>query len=93
MKVLTPLVLHNLNNVEPFLTSVLELRQSDVVTKFHVVRRIDIPDFEPVDVTLDMLLTEGNRLAEEQDRVNSLKLSVEYLKNTGNGGSLIGLKG
>ena len=54
---------------------------------------MDLPDFQPVDVTLDMLLVEGHRLAGEQDRVNSLKLSVEYMKDTGSGGSLIGLQG
>ena len=57
-------------------------------------RRVDLPNFEPVEVTIDMLLAEGHRLAEEQNRVNSLKLSEEYMKDTGGGGvSLIGLKG
>ena len=41
-----------------------------------------------------MLLVEGRRLAAEQQAVNDLKLSAEYMKDTGNaGGSLIGLKG
>ena len=49
--------------------------------------------FDVVDVTLDALMTEGQRLAAEQDMVNELKLSKEYLKNQGGAGGLLGLTG
>lgn len=50
--------------------------------------------FEPVRLTVDKLLTEGERLAMEQEQVNRHRLSEEYMKNTGaSGPSLIGLNG
>jgi len=53
-----------------------------------------LPSFEPDNITLDILLAEGHRLAGEQQAVNQLKLSDEYMRDTGaGGGSLIGLKG
>lgn len=53
-----------------------------------------MPLFEPVELRLEDLLKEGDRLAEEQENVNRLRLSDEYMKNTGKkGSSLIGLKG
>lgn len=56
--------------------------------------REELPTFEPVALHLDDLLKEGMRLADEQDNVNRLRLSHEYLKNTGKKGrSLIGLSG
>jgi hypothetical protein len=58
------------------------------------VRRENLPSFEPVDLNLEDLMKEGHRLAEEQENVNRLKLSEEYMKNTGGGGvSLVGLQG
>ncbi|KAL4448554.1 hypothetical protein ABPG75_005773 [Micractinium tetrahymenae] len=39
-----------------------------------------LPEFEPVDLTLDMLITEGRRLVAEQEMVNRMRLSQEYLK-------------
>ena len=58
------------------------------------LRRSELPSFEPVDITLDLLLAEGHRLAGEQAAVNALKLSEEYMRDTGGGGSsLVGLKG
>jgi hypothetical protein len=57
-------------------------------------RRRDLPVFQQVELRLSDLLAEGQRLVAEQDAVNSLKLSEEYLKDTGGGGgSLIGLMG
>ncbi|EIE26946.1 hypothetical protein COCSUDRAFT_11792, partial [Coccomyxa subellipsoidea C-169] len=65
-----------------------------LIDHMHVVRRKDLPSFEPVDLKLEDLLKEGHRLAEEQENVNRLKLSEEYMKNSGGGGvSLIGLQG
>lgn len=56
--------------------------------------RENLPLFEPVELRLEDLLKEGDRLAEEQENVNRLRLSDEYMKNTGKkGSSLIGLKG
>lgn len=53
-----------------------------------------MPTFEPVDLHVDDLLKEGRRLVAEQDAVMRLKLSDEYMKNTGKKGrSLIGLSG
>lgn len=72
----------------------LDSEDADMKEFAHrLLKKVDLPDFQPVDVTLDMLLVEGHRLAGEQDRVNSLKLSKEYMKYTGSGGSLIGLQG
>ena len=57
-------------------------------------RRSVLPSFEPDNITLDLLLAEGRRLAGEQEAVNQLKLSEEYMRDTGGGGaSLIGLQG
>lgn len=54
-----------------------------------------LPKFEPVDLRLDTLLEEGQRLVQEQESVRSHKLSEEYFRNVnvGGGPSLIGLKG
>ena len=56
--------------------------------------REGLPTFEPVQLHVEDLLKEGRRLAAEQDAVNSLRLSDEYMKNTGKTGrSLVGLQG
>lgn len=56
--------------------------------------RRNLPVFQQVELRLSDLLVEGQRLVAEQDAVNSLKLSKEYLKDTGGGcGTLIGLMG
>ena len=57
--------------------------------------RENLPTFEPVQLALEDLLKEGNRLAEEQEMVNKMKLSEEYMKNSGDtsGVSLVGLQG
>ena len=55
--------------------------------------RDDLPKFEPVDLTVDVLLQEGRRLADEQQQVLNFKLSEDYMKKTGSGPSLIGLSG
>jgi hypothetical protein len=52
-----------------------------------------LPSFEPVDLSLKDLLAQGERLVAEQDLVQSMKLSKEYLKNQTGSGSLIGLSG
>ena len=56
--------------------------------------REGLPEFEALPITLERLLEQGRRLAEQQDFVNSMKLSKEYLKDAGGAGpSLIGLSG
>lgn len=61
----------------------------------RLVKKEDLPEFEPVKVTLDALFQEGDRLAQEQQHVNDFKLSEEYMKDSAKskGGSLIGLMG
>lgn len=58
------------------------------------MHREGLPLFEPQNATLENLIAQGNRLAQEQEHVMTHRLSEEYNKNTGNGvGGLIGLKG
>ncbi|EFN56322.1 hypothetical protein CHLNCDRAFT_144763 [Chlorella variabilis] len=60
----------------------------------RLLRQEDLPQFEPVDLTLLMLMEEGRRLQAEQDMVNSMRLSDEYLKKQRKvGRSMIGLSG
>jgi hypothetical protein len=60
----------------------------------RLVRQEGLPTFEPVDLTLKDLMKEGERLVYEQEMVNSMKLSDEYLKKqTKAGKSIIGLSG
>ncbi|CAK0780317.1 hypothetical protein CVIRNUC_005010 [Coccomyxa viridis] len=61
----------------------------------RLINREGLPTFEPVDLHVEDLLKEGRRLVAEQDAVNRLKLSDEYMKNTGKKGgrSLVGLQG
>lgn len=56
--------------------------------------RKGLPVFNKVEVTLDGLVAQGRRLAQEQQMVNEHKLSQDYLKDTGpSQPGLIGLKG
>ena len=56
--------------------------------------REGLPTFEPVQLHVEDLLKEGSRLAAEQDAVMRLRLSDEYMRNTGKKGqSLVGLQG
>ena len=56
----------------------------------RLLRKEGLPTFKPVDITLEMLLKEGGRLAREQQLVNDFKLSEEYMKQQRGSGSLIG---
>jgi hypothetical protein len=51
----------------------------------------DLPEFEPVPLTLAMLVAEGMRLVKEQELVNTSKLGEEYMVSVlcwgGGGGS------
>ncbi len=56
--------------------------------------RKGLPVFNKVVVTIDSLVAQGRRLAQEQQMVNDHKLSQDYLKDTGpSQPGLIGLKG
>lgn len=46
----------------------------------RLVRQENLPKFEPVELTLKMLMREGDRLVREQEMVMRLKLSDDYLK-------------
>ncbi len=46
----------------------------------RLINKEGLPEFEPVPLSLDMLLAEGRRLVAEQDAVNSAKLSEEYMR-------------
>ncbi|KAL0037164.1 hypothetical protein WJX79_003556 [Trebouxia sp. C0005] len=60
----------------------------------RLVSKQGLPVFNKVKVTVDSLIAQGNRLAQEQQMVNDHKLSQEYLKDTGpSQPGLIGLKG
>lgn len=60
----------------------------------RLLKKDNLPKFEPVDITLPILLKEGERLVKEQDRINSLRLSDEYLKKQKYmGKSILGLQG
>lgn len=61
----------------------------------RLLKQEGLPDFEPVNLTLEDLVKEGTRLAEQQQYVNDHKLSVDYMKDLGKSksGGLIGLKG
>ena len=43
----------------------------------------NLPKFEPVNLTLDMLIREGERLAYEQEMVNQHNLARDYFRNFG----------
>ena len=62
----------------------------------RLLRKEDLPIFEPVDLTLEMLYKEGDRLVAEQEKLNSMRLSTEYLKHlrkSKKAPSIIGMKG
>ncbi|MEW5311269.1 MAG: hypothetical protein WDW38_002999 [Sanguina aurantia] len=61
----------------------------------RLVGRTGLPEFEPVQLTLDMLLTEGARLERESALVRESSLSKEYLKQSVHKSTrkLIGLQG
>lgn len=60
----------------------------------RLVNGENLPEFEPVDLRVDDLIREGERLVMEQDHINSMRLSEEYLKKQKKiGKSIIGLSG
>lgn len=46
-------------------------------------------------ICLDVLIAEGNRIAEEQDNIGRVRLAGEYMNNIGanRGQALLGLQG
>lgn len=60
----------------------------------RLVTKVNLPVFEPVQLTLEMLIKEGERLEEEQQHVLSNNLSKEYYRvATDSAGGLLGLGG
>lgn len=60
----------------------------------RLVSKKGLPVFNKVEVTVDSLIAQGRRLAQEQQMVMDHKLSEDYLKDTGpSQPGLIGLKG
>ena len=59
------------------------------------LRREGLPTFAPVELVLEDLLAEGRRLAQEQEHVNRMKLSEEYMRDTkhAGGATLVGFGG
>lgn len=70
-------------------------RESMAELTRRLLKKDNLPEFEPVQLTYDMLEREGARLEAEQQLVNNHKLSEEYLKNLKleGAGGLIGLMG
>eukprot|EP00199_Chlamydomonas_sp_CCMP681_P000608 CAMPEP_0119103428 /NCGR_PEP_ID=MMETSP1180-20130426/1857_1 /TAXON_ID=3052 ORGANISM="Chlamydomonas cf sp, Strain CCMP681" /NCGR_SAMPLE_ID=MMETSP1180 /ASSEMBLY_ACC=CAM_ASM_000741 /LENGTH=461 /DNA_ID=CAMNT_0007087915 /DNA_START=56 /DNA_END=1442 /DNA_ORIENTATION=- len=59
----------------------------------RLLKKKELPIFTEVELSLQGLMQEGLRLEKEQQNVKDHHLSQDYFKKTGNGGSLIGLKG
>ena len=60
----------------------------------RLVHQEDLPVFEPLQLRVDDLIVEGDRLVREQDMINNLRLSNEYLKPQKKmGRSILGLQG
>ncbi|GAX74854.1 hypothetical protein CEUSTIGMA_g2300.t1 [Chlamydomonas eustigma] len=59
----------------------------------RLVDKVDLPKFEPVSLTLDMLIEQGERLEHEQTLVMTHNLAREYMKFGQATGGLIGLQG
>lgn len=74
---------------------------SDDITKDGNLKKIsqrllaksELPQFEPVNLNLDTLVEEGERLVYEQEMVNSLRLSDEYIIKQHGAGSMLGFGG
>lgn len=60
----------------------------------RLVNEDDLPVFEPLQLRVDDLIVEGDRLVREQDMINSVRLANEYLKPQRKmGRSIIGMSG
>ena len=60
----------------------------------RLVQQEDLPEFDVVSLQIEDLLMEGQRLVREQDYINQIRLSGEYLKPQKKAGkSIIGLSG
>lgn len=60
----------------------------------RLVDQEDLPVFEPLQLAIDDLIVEGDRLVREQDLINNVRLSDEYLKPQKKiGRSILGLQG
>lgn len=72
-----------------------DLTESGSMAKIseRLVRGKDLPQFEPVDLTLDMIMEEGDRLVYEQEMVNNTRLSDDYLRKQYGSGTMVGFGG
>jgi hypothetical protein len=72
-----------------------DLREGSNLRKIgeRLVSKDKLPEFEPVDLTLDSLVEEGDRLVYEQEMVNNMRLSDEYVKKQYGSGSMLGFGG
>ncbi|GMH40586.1 hypothetical protein BSKO_08490 [Bryopsis sp. KO-2023] len=60
----------------------------------RLIKKENLPEFKPVQLTVEALIEEGDRLAQEQQNVNDFKLSKDYMKDLGQvAGGLIGFQG
>jgi len=61
----------------------------------RLVRKEGLPVFNTDHICLDVLIAEGNRIAEEQDNIGRVRLAGEYMNNIGanRGQALLGLQG
>lgn len=72
----------------------VESNQNMIELGRRLLHKEGLPEFEPVDLTMFMLMEEGRRLQSEQDFVSSMRLSDEYMnKSKSPGRSMIGLSG
>ena len=59
----------------------------------RLLHKSDLPQFEPVNLNLDSLMEEGDRLVYEQEMVNNLRLSDDYIIKQHGSGSMLGFSG
>eukprot|EP00200_Dunaliella_tertiolecta_P000768 CAMPEP_0202366694 /NCGR_PEP_ID=MMETSP1126-20121109/17204_1 /ASSEMBLY_ACC=CAM_ASM_000457 /TAXON_ID=3047 /ORGANISM="Dunaliella tertiolecta, Strain CCMP1320" /LENGTH=430 /DNA_ID=CAMNT_0048961797 /DNA_START=197 /DNA_END=1489 /DNA_ORIENTATION=- len=60
----------------------------------RLIQQTDLPKFEPMQLTLQDVVREGERLEQEQEHVMSNKLSKDYMRDTGAPrGALVGFRG
>ncbi len=59
------------------------------------LRREGLPEFNTQHISLEVLMAEGRRIAEEQAAVARVRLASEYMGSTGanRGQALLGLQG
>ena len=59
----------------------------------RLLHKSRLPEFEPVNLDLDILMEEGDRLVYEQEMVNNLRLSDDYIIKQRGSGTMLGFSG